>query len=138
MLADIAQEIEHAHAARPVRVVEQQGLVREAGTEIEQPRELALDARDVGRQHLGREQVALGRLAARVSDHPGRTAGDGDGPVARELEPAQDEQADEVAEVQAVRGGIEADVERDRPRAGGEQLEELVAVGHVGNQTAPF
>jgi hypothetical protein len=44
----------------------------------------------------------------------------------------------QVAEVQAVGGGIEADVERDRLRAGGEELLELRLVRHVGDQPAPL
>ncbi len=138
MLADVAQEIEHADRAHPVGVVEEEGLIFQPGSEVEQLPELVLDALDIGLENIGREEIALGRLAARVADHAGGAARDGDGSMARELEPAQDEQADQVAEVEAVGGGVEADVKRDRGRARREQALQLVAVGHVGDQPAPM
>jgi hypothetical protein len=55
-----------------------------------------------------------------------------------ELESAQDEQPDQVAQVKTIRRGIEADVERDGGRAGGEQPFQLLAIGHVGDQSAPL
>ena len=137
MLSDIAQEIEDADRAHPVGIVEQERGIRLA-LEIEQPAQLALDARDVGLEAFRREEIALGRLAARVADHAGRAARDGDGPMARQLEPAQNEQADQVAEVEAVGGRIEADVKGDRGRAGREQPFQFLAIGHVGDQPAPM
>ena len=134
---NVAQEIEHADGPHPVGVVEQQGRVH-LRVEIEQPPELALDAGNVGLKRIGGKQVALGRLAARVADHAGRATRDCDGPVSRQLEAAQEQQPDEMAEVKAVGRGIEADVERDRFRAGREQALEFLAVGHVGHQPAPL
>jgi hypothetical protein len=40
--------------------------------------------------------------------------------------------------MEAVGGGIEADVKRDRGRAGREEPFEFVAIGHVGDQPAPL
>ena len=60
------------------------------------------------------EEVALLGAAARVADHAGRPAGQRERPVAGVLEAAQDQQTDEVADVEAVGGGVAAVVERDR------------------------
>jgi hypothetical protein len=54
------------------------------------------------------------------------------------LEPAQHENPDQVAEMQAVGGRVEAVVEDDRRRAGREQPFQFVAIGHVGDQPAPL
>jgi hypothetical protein len=54
------------------------------------------------------------------------------------LESAQNEQANQVAEMEAVGSRVEADVERHRGRAGREKPFEFVAIGHVGNQPAPL
>ena len=59
MLADIAQKIEERHRRGPRGVIDETGGVGGNG-EIEQLRELHLNARDVGTQHLGGEQGALG------------------------------------------------------------------------------
>jgi hypothetical protein len=75
VLADVAQEIEHAHRAHPVGVVGEDCGIRRR-LEIEQARELALDAGDVGVEHVSGEEIALGRFAARVADHAGRAAGE--------------------------------------------------------------
>ncbi len=55
-----------------------------------------------------------------------------------QLEPAQDEQADEVAQMEAVRRGIKAHIKGDRGRVRGEEAFEFVTVGHVGDKAAPL
>ena len=137
MLADVAEEIEHAHGRHPVGVVDEDGGIFRAG-EVEQVAELAHDAGDVGVDGFLGEEIALGRFAARVADHAGGAAGEDDGLVSGELEPAEHDEAEEVAELEAAAGGIEADVERDGRGAGREEFFELVAVGHVGDEAAPF
>ena len=53
------------------------------------------------------------------------------------LKAAQNEQADQVAEVEAVGGGVEADVKRHGGRARRKEPLKFVAIGHVGDQPAP-
>ena len=55
------------------------------------------------------EQVALLGCDRRVADHARGAAGQGDRMVAGRLEAAQDEQPDEVADVEAVGGRVEAE-----------------------------
>ena len=81
------------------------------------------------------EQVAFGRAASGVADHAGGAAGKRDRVVTSELEAAQHELAHEVPDMEAVAGGIEAAVERDRP--GGEPLAQAGDVGAIGDQSAP-
>src|SRR5690606_2080645 len=93
-----------------------------------------LDGGDVGGERLLVQQVALLRPAARVADHPRRPAGEGDRPVPGVLEPPQDQQPDEVADVQAGRRRVAAEVERDR--AGGQPLGQRRTVGRLLHQAA--
>ena len=64
---------------------------------------------------------------------PGRPAGQRERAVPGELEAAQEQLADEVADVQRVGGGVEADVDPDV--ALGEARRERVAVGGVVDQS---
>jgi hypothetical protein len=84
---------------------------------------------------LRRLQVALGGLAGGVADHPGGAAGEGDRVVAEELEAAQRQQRDQVADVEGVGRGVEAAVKRNRAllEAGAERN----GVGAVGEEAAP-
>ncbi|MFM1944722.1 MAG: hypothetical protein RI897_3704 [Verrucomicrobiota bacterium] len=50
-------------------------------------------------------------FAAGVTDEAGGAAGDGDGVVAGDLEAAEGEEGDEVTDVEAIGGGVEAAVE---------------------------
>ena len=126
MLSDVAEKIEDADGAHPVGVVDEERRIG-GGIEIEQTAELAPDAGDIGFEDVAGEEIALGRLAARVADHAGGAARERDGAMAGQLEPAQDEEADEVAEVEAVGGRVEADVEGEGRRAGGEEAFKFVA-----------
>ena len=83
-----------------------------APVEVDDPADLGLDGGDVAREGLVVEQVALLGAPARVADHAGGPAGQGDRPVAGVLEAPQHQQADEVADVQAVGGRVAAVVER--------------------------
>ena len=98
----------------PVEVVDQDRPVR-AGREVEEPLELAADRRDVGLERLAIEQVPLGRAPRRVADHPGPAADQRDRPAPEPLQPEQPEDRDQVADVERVRGRVEADVAGDRP-----------------------
>ena len=80
-------------------------------------------------ERLPVEQVALLAASSGVADHARRAAGQREGPVAGELEAAQGELAEQVADVQAVGRRIEADVDADRP--GGQPGGERGPVGRV-------
>ena len=88
--------------------------------------------RHVGPQRRLVEEVALLAAPAGVADHAGGAAGEGDRPVAGVGEAAQHEQADEVADVQAVGGRVAPVVERDR--ALGEPGGQRLPVGGVVDQ----
>src|SRR5882762_2313639 len=112
VLADVAQEIEVAHGLGPSDVVEQTGRVFR-GVKIEQATELFLDLGEIGLEDLPGEQLALLSLAARVANGTGGAARERDGMVALELKAAKPEQRDEIADMEAVRRGIEAGIEGD-------------------------
>jgi hypothetical protein len=95
VLADVAEEVEVAHACGPGGVVDHPGRVHRR-VEVEEPRELALDAGEVLVQLLPGEEVALGGLARGVADHAGGAPGQGDRVVAVQLEAAQRQLADQV------------------------------------------
>ena len=114
VLAHVAEELEDPDRLGPVAVVDQAGLGRPVG-EVEQALELGLDGGQVVRR------ASRGRAGcAPRSDRPGSPimpvapAGEGDRPVAGVLEPPQQQQRHQVADVQAVGGGVEPGVERDR------------------------
>ena len=81
-------------------------------------------------QHLAHVGAARG-----VADHGGAAADEGDGLVARHLQPLHQRQGHEMARGQAVRRAVEADIEGGL--AGVHHLPDLVRVGHLG-QKAPF
>ena len=66
-------------------------------------------------QRLVVEQVALVGAPARVADHPGRATGERDRAMAGILEATQHDQADQVADVEAVGRGVTPVVEGHRP-----------------------
>jgi hypothetical protein len=101
MLPDVAQEIEVADTGRPRGVVHHPRRVG-LGVEVEDLRELGLDAGEVPVELLAGEEVALGRLARRVADHPRGAAGKGDRAVPAQLEPPKHQLADEAADVEGV------------------------------------
>ena len=113
VLADVAEEVEQAQVAGPVPVVDQPRRVDDGERSTIRPI-WALMAATLARQRLVVEQVALLGAPARVADHARGAAGQGDRPVPGVLEAAQHEQADQVADVQAVGGRVAAVVQRDR------------------------
>jgi len=131
VLAHVAQELERRHGLGPVGVVDQRGGV-EPGLEVEQSLQLDLDGGHVGAQGVAIEEVALVAAPARVAHHPGGPAGQGERPVPGQLEPAQRQLAEQVAEVERVGGGIETDIHPDRPV--GQALGQRLEVGGVVDQ----
>ena len=106
--ADVAQELDVVQGRQPFRVVEQEGL---ALGEIEEPRHLPTEGLRVGRDGLDGQDLPHLGLARRVAD-PGRAAAhERDGPMAGALQVRHGHQRLQVADVQAVGGRVEADVE---------------------------
>ena len=103
--------------------------------EVEELAELGADALEVGLDGLEGEELALVLLAARVADHAGAPAGEGDGAVPAVLEAAQRAELEEVAHVEAVGARVEAGVEGD---GGASVVQSLgqVGVGHLVDQAA--
>ena len=109
MLPDVSQKVDEGQVAQPVVVVAHAGRVR-LHVEIQEVRELALNRFRVrGCQLLG-EQLALGGLSGRIADQSGAPADQGDRRMARTLRVHQPHDWDEIAEVQARRRRVEADV----------------------------
>ena len=89
---------------------------RRARREVEEALELAPGSpATFALELLAVEQVALGRAARRVADHPRPAADERDRPAAVPLEVEQAEDRDEVADVERRPGRIEPVVGRDRP-----------------------
>ena len=133
VLADVTEEVEHSDRGGPVGVVDQGGL-QWPGLEVQQALELHLDGRDVVVERVPVEQVALLAATAGVADHPGGTAGQRERSVTGQLQPAQRELPEQVPDVEAVGGRVEADVDADRSlgQPGGEGL----PVGRVLHEAA--
>src|SRR6202035_1938708 len=93
------------------------------------PLKLLGDPLGVAGQGLRVEQVPLLGPAARVADHPGRAAGQGDRVVPGVSEAPQHQEADEVADVEGVRARVAAVVHADR--ASLNPVAQRVAVGAV-------
>jgi hypothetical protein len=67
---------------------------------VQHRRELFLDVLDVVIDLLARQQLPLLRLAARITDAPGRTAGESNRMVPGDLKSPQPKQRDEIPHVQ--------------------------------------
>ena len=113
VLAHIAQEVDEPVGAEPFGVVEQQpARLASGGRHVEQATELGTDRLEVRRQLLASKEGPLGRLPTRVTDHPGPAPGEQDRAVPGLLQTAQGQDAEEVADMQAVGGRVEPGVGR--------------------------
>lgn len=135
VLAHVTQELEHRDTGGPVGVVHQRRLVR-PWLEVEQPRELPLDALHVVPEGVDIEQVAFLAAATWIADHSRRAACQGKRPVTGKLEAAHEQLTHEVAHVQRVGGGVEPDVHPHRPLI--EARLQGSAVGGVVKQATGF
>ena len=113
-LADVADEVDEGVVLHPVVVVHELRLVGGVGVEVEEMRQLGLDARHVVRERCLVEQVALLALHRRVADHAGGAADQRERLVAAVLEMLQDHHAHQVPDVQGVRRRVDSDVRRLR------------------------
>jgi len=114
VLADGAEKVDQSFGHEPVGVVHEPGAV---GGEIEEARHLGALPLEVGDERFGSEQRPLRTLPRRIADQPRAAAHQDDRPVPAALQVLQQHQWDEIAELQARRGGIEAAVDRDGPLA---------------------
>jgi hypothetical protein len=133
MLADITQVREQIDGAEPVGVVDDRRRVV-GRAEIEEAFELRPHAGDIDTDLFGRQEIPLLRLAARIADHPGAAADERDRRVTELLEAGQAHHGEQVADVQARRRRVEADVGRDALRREGLAH----ALGHLRNHAAPL
>ena len=132
-LAHVAQELEEVHGAQPVVVVDQQGGILPA-VEADEVRQLLFDAFHVVPDLIHRQQIAFVALHRRVADHARAAAGQHDGPVPEPLQPGQPHQRDQMSDVQAVRGGVEAHVSGDHALA--EQFPDAAVVRRPVDEAA--
>ena len=111
MPADIAQEGDVAQPIQPFGIVEHQ----RAGVEIQQRLEGPADADLVGLDDLIRQQLPGIILAGGIAHLGGAAADQRDGPAAGLLEEPQQHRWHEVADMQAVRRAVIADIGREPP-----------------------
>ena len=128
VLPDVAQELDGRDGAQPGAVVEEEGV-----GEVEELAQLGSDAVEVGVEHLPGQHGAFVGPATRVPDQPGGPSGQGDGPMAGQLEAAQGAELEQAADVQAVGGRVEADVDGEAPRV---ESRRKRGVGHLMDQAA--
>ena len=88
VLADVAQELDHADRLGPVAVVDQPCLAG-PGLEVEEGRELRLDGTRVAVERVAVEEVALLAAPAGIADHARGPARQRDRQMTGELEAAQ-------------------------------------------------
>ncbi len=147
MLADVAQEIDHALLDQPLGVVQQQ-RGRGTGAEFQKPRGLVAHAMHVLADFVLGEQRALARLPRGIADQAGPAAHQHDRPMAAALQIGEQHQRHEIAELQRGCRRVEAAVGGDRAfremrgQRGRGLLHEaspfqcLQDVGHGGESTA--
>ena len=133
VLADVAQELEHADRLGPVGVVDQRGRSSGPGAKSRRRSSWTLMAATLARSVSRSSRLRssdCGRSGRRPCPWPRRPAGTGRWPASWNRRSA--ELAEQVADVEAVGGGVEADVDADRPV--GQALGQRVEVGGVVDQ----
>ena len=131
--AHIPQHVHIVQVQQPVAVVDDNCL---ALGKIDEPAHLFLEAVYVVLDGLLRHHLAHVGLAGRVADHCRTAADEDDGLVARHLEALHQAERHKVSHVQAVCGGVEADVEGCL--AGIHQFFDFLFVGHLCDEPTPF
>ena len=135
VLADVAEEVEHADRARSSRRCRPGWPGSGPGSKSSRRSSWRLDRGDVvvaacrGRAGCAPRCDRSGRRPCPVAP-----PASGNGPVTGQLEPAQRELPEQVADVEAVGGRVEADVDADRSR--GQPGGEGVPVGGVVDEAA--
>ena len=110
--ADIAQEVDVVERRQPLGVVDHDRGVRPP-VEVDEVGEGRLEALLVGLDLVVGEELARLVLARRVADARRAAAHQRDRPVAGLLEPAQHHDREQVADVEARRRAVEADIGGD-------------------------
>ena len=111
--AHLAQEGKDGVVLVPIIVVHHDGRVGRA-VEVEEAREVFLDALQILLELLHGEEVTLGGTAGRVADHARGAANEGNHAVARALELSKGLDGNVVARLKARGGGVKADVQGER------------------------
>ena len=111
-LADVADEAQEGELLHPVVVVHQQRGIRGVGLEVEELRELTPDRLLVAAERRLVEQVALLRLARGVADHARSAPDEGQRTMAAQLEVLENHHADQVADMQRIGRGVDAQIGR--------------------------
>ena len=114
ILTDVPKDLQERVGGKPVVVVEQQRGIFPA-VEVEEVRQLGAYPLHVAPHLLHRDEVALPALSGRVADQPGTASSQRDRTMSRTLEPRQRHQGNQMADMQAVRRGVEPDVGRNHP-----------------------
>ena len=110
VLAYVACEGKEGEVLHPVVVVDQFGTVGGIAIEVEEACQLCFDTCHVVCQRSFVEQVALLALAGWIADHAGGTSDEGEGLVAATLQVAQHHHAAQVADMEAVGCGVDAEI----------------------------
>src|SRR5581483_4369419 len=113
MLAYVAEKGDEIDAAEPVVVVGEDRRPR--ALEVDEPRDLPLEARRPLVDHLDGIERALAGLAAGIPDEAGTAADEDDRPVPGELHTPEGQERQQAADVEAVGRRIEPHVDRPRP-----------------------
>ena len=131
--AHIPQHLNVVQLQQPVGVVHHLGL---ALAELDEAFHLLLEAVAVVLDGLRGHHAAHIGAAGGVADIASAAADQGDGAVARHLEPLHQAQGHEVAHMEGVGGGVKADVEHGLPLV--DHFGDLLLIGHLGNEAAGF
>ena len=145
MHPDIPDKFNVIQIHQPVRIVHHQGNgmllfrsfpLRRRGPcripEIDKAAHLSLEALAVMLYGLSGHHGAQIASARRISDHARAASYEGNGLIARHLQPLHQTEGHEMPHVQAVRGGIEPDIKGGLPVI--DQLLDLFLVGELRQQ----
>jgi len=114
VLPRIAQKLHQAKRCQPLGIVSHARRVR--ALEGQESLKLCTDPPRVLRHLLRSLQLPLSGLSARISDHPGAAAHEGDRAMPVPLQVDEDHDRHQAADVKAASRRVESDVRRDRPR----------------------
>lgn len=129
--AHLAEELDVVQSQEPLGVVHHHGL---ALGEIDETAHLLLEAVAVVLDDLWGHHGAHIGTAGGISDHTGAAADQGDGTVARHLQALHQAQGHEMSHMQAVRRGIESDIEYGLTFV--DHFFNLFFIRHLGDQAA--
>ena len=132
--ADVAQQRYVEQRVEPVGVVRHDGRPAGIRAELDEIGEAALDRLHVGVDLIGRQQLAGLVATGRISDLGRAAAHQRDRLVAGLLQPAQDHDRDEMADMQRIGGAVVADIRGQF--AGGGLAVERFGVGALVHESA--